>query len=64
MDYDSGFYRIAFIDTEVGVDSQKVQDYGAVRNDGAAIHTKSAQEFDAFVSGCDAICGHISPTVL
>ena len=52
------FYRIAFINTEVGVDSQKVQDYGAVRNDGAALHTQSAQEFYAFVSGCDTICGH------
>ena len=26
---------IAFIDTEVGVDSQRVWDYGAVREDGA-----------------------------
>ena len=50
--------RITFIDTEVGVDSQKVQDYGAVRNDGAVLHTQSAQAFNAFVSGCDTICGH------
>ena len=49
---------IVFIDTEVGVDSQKVQDYGAVRNDGAVLHTQSLQEFNAFVSGCDTICGH------
>lgn len=49
---------IAFIDTEVGIDSQKVQDYGAVREDGAFIHTQSAHEFEAFVSKCDAICGH------
>ena len=49
---------IAFIDTEVGIDSQKVQDYGAVREDGAFIHTQSEHEFEAFVSKCDAICGH------
>ena len=49
---------IAFIDTEVGVDNQKVQDYGAIREDGAVLHTTSAQEFDAFVSTCDVLCGH------
>lgn len=50
--------RIAFIDTEVGIDNQKVQDYGAVREDGAVMHTQSAQEFNAFVSECDVLCGH------
>ena len=49
---------IAFIDTEVGLESQKVQDYGVVREDGAVLHTQSASEFNAFVSKCDAICGH------
>ncbi len=50
--------RIAFIDTEVSVDSQKVLDYGAVREDGAVMHTQSVQEFNAFVSECDVLCGH------
>lgn len=50
--------RIAFIDTEVGIDSQKVQDYGAVREDDAVLHTQSAQEFEAFLSGCGFVCGH------
>ena len=49
---------LVFIDTEVGVDSQKVQDYGAIREDGATLHTQSAQEFHAFVSMCDTVCGH------
>ena len=49
---------LVFIDTEVGVDSQKVFDYGAVREDGAVLHTQSAQDFHAFVSGCGIICGH------
>ena len=49
---------LVFIDTEVGINSQKVQDYGAVREDGAVLHTQSAQEFRSFVSMCDTICGH------
>ena len=49
---------IVFIDTEVGFDSLKVQDYGAVREDGAFLHTHSKTGFDAFVSECDTVCGH------
>lgn len=49
---------LVFIDTEVGVDSRIVQDYGAVREDGAVLHTHSAQEFRSFVSMCNTICGH------
>jgi len=33
---------MAFIDIEVGVDSGKVQDYGAIRGDGAMLHSRSA----------------------
>lgn len=50
--------QIVFIDTEVSIDSQKVQDYGAVTEDGAVLHTQSEQEFMDFVSSCDTICGH------
>ena len=49
---------IAFIDTEVDVNSKIVQDYGAVREDGAVLHTQSAREFEAFVSSCDTLCGY------
>ena len=49
---------IAFIDTEVSLDSRKVQDYGAVREDGAVLHTQSAQEFISFVAMCNSLCGH------
>ncbi|MBR3091450.1 MAG: RecQ family ATP-dependent DNA helicase [Bacteroidaceae bacterium] len=49
---------LVFIDTEVGIESLKVEDYGAVREDGAVLHTQSAQEFNAFVSTCDTLCGH------
>ena len=59
---------IAFIDTEVSPQTEMVVDYGAVREDEAVLHTRSAQEFNAFlalqattgraVSGCDTLCGH------
>ena len=49
---------LVYIDTEVGISSQKVQDYGAVREDGAVLHTQSAHAFTDFVSGCDTLCGH------
>ena len=49
---------IVFIDTEVNPKTKKVADYGAVREDGAVMHTSSKSDFDVFVSGCDAVCGH------
>lgn len=49
---------IVFIDTEVNPQTRKVADYGAVREDGAVLHTSSKSDFDAFVSGCNAVCGH------
>ena len=49
---------IVFIDTEVNPQTKKVADYGAVREDGAVLHSHSKADFDAFVSKCDTICGH------
>ena len=49
---------IVYIDTEVNPRTRKVEDYGALRNDGAVLHTHTKAEFDAFVSKCDAVCGH------
>ena len=49
---------IAFIDTEVNPQTKKVTDYGAVREDGAVLHSHSKADFDAFVSKCDTLCGH------
>ena len=49
---------IAFIDTEVSVQSKKAMDYGAVREDGAVLHTHSKTEFMSFVEGCEAVAGH------
>ena len=49
---------IVFIDTEISVDRKKVQDYGAVHEDGAVLHTHVAEEFYDFVSKCKVLCGH------
>jgi len=49
---------IVFIDTEVNPQTKKVADYGAVREDGAVLHSHSKADFDTFVSTCDTICGH------
>ena len=49
---------IVFIDTEVDPHSKKVADYGAVREDGAVLHSHFKADFDAFVSHCDTLCGH------
>ena len=49
---------IVFIDTEVNPQTKTVTDYGAVREDGAILHSCSRSDFDAFVSGCDVVCGH------
>ena len=49
---------IVFIDTEVNPQTKKVTDYGAVREDGAMLHSHSKADFDTFVSKCDTVCGH------
>ena len=49
---------VVFIDTEVSLQTKKVADYGAVREDGAVLHSRSKADFDAFVSRCDTVCGH------
>ena len=49
---------IVFIDTEVNPQTKKAVDYGAVREDGAVLHSHSKADFDSFVSKCDTVCGH------
>lgn len=49
---------IVYIDLEVSVQTKKVVDYGAVREDNALLHTRSRSVFDSFISECDTICGH------
>lgn len=49
---------IVFFDTEVGVDDKKIHDIGAVRADKGIFHSASVQDFCAFISGTEYLCGH------
>lgn len=49
---------IVFVDTEVNPQSKKVQDYGAVRENGAMLHTHSKETFLSFVEPSSVVCGH------
>ena len=48
---------IVFIDLEIGQDN-KICDIGAVRGDGAILHTKAVKELREFVAGSKYVCGH------
>ena len=45
---------IVFIDTEVSPQTKKVADYGAVREDGAVMHTHSKGNTDSSVHFSDS----------
>lgn len=49
---------IVFIDSEVGVDSGKIKDIGAVKPDGSVFHWFSIREFLSFIRESEFICGH------
>lgn len=49
---------IAFIDTEVGFQNKQVKDFGAVRDDGAVLHTHSLDEFQKYLFDIEFVCGH------
>lgn len=43
-DYNS----IIFIDTEITMDSKRIKDFGAIRMDGAVLHTGMPKDFCGF----------------
>ena len=49
---------IAFVDTEVSLQNKRAKDFGAIREDGAVLHTHSLVEFQKFIYDCEYICGH------
>lgn len=49
---------IAFMDTEIGVYDKRINDIGAIREDGATFHSASARDLVSFVASSDFICGH------
>ena len=52
--------NIAFVDTEVGLKDHKIQDIGALRDDGATFHQASQTALNQFLQEgkVDYICGH------
>ena len=48
----------AFVDAEVGTKDHKVHDIGALRHDGAFLHTASKTELRTFLQDVDYVCGH------
>ena len=49
---------IACIDSEIGIDDNKIHDLGAVRSDGSTFHSASVGDLARFIAGCDYVCGH------
>jgi ATP-dependent DNA helicase RecQ len=49
---------IAFIDTEIGLNSQKILDIGGIKENGNSFHSNSLSEFISFIKGTTFICGH------
>lgn len=49
---------IAFIDLEVHVKKKTILDIGAINDRGSVFHSKSVQEFGAFLKGSEYLCGH------
>jgi ATP-dependent DNA helicase RecQ len=49
---------IAFVDTEIEPQSQKILDIGCIKGDGSFFHKTSVTEFVQFLRGTQFICGH------
>lgn len=50
--------RYAFVDVEVGLKDKKIHDIGAVRWDGATLHTSDKAALYEFLAEVDYVCGH------
>lgn len=50
--------NIIFLDTEVGLDDNRIHDIGAVKPDGNVFHSSSVRDFCAFLEGAEYVCGH------
>lgn len=49
---------IAFVDTEIDPNSQKIHDIGSVKDDSNSFHSNSVADFIKFLEGTEFICGH------
>ena len=49
---------IVYIDSEIGIEDQKIKDLGAIKSDRSSFHAPSVRNFYAFISDADFVCGH------
>ncbi len=49
---------IVFVDLEVGVQDLRIHDIGAVRADGAILHSNDKKVFQQFLRNATVLCGH------
>ncbi|MFA6808117.1 MAG: RecQ family ATP-dependent DNA helicase, partial [Eubacteriales bacterium] len=49
---------IAFIDTEIDPNTQKILDIGSFKDDGGKFHSNSVADFVEFLHGFEFVCGH------
>lgn len=50
--------QIAFVDLEVDIKTEKIQDIGGVKSDGSVFHSASIAAFMEFLEGAEFVCGH------
>lgn len=50
--------RYVIVDSEIGLQDNKLHDIGAIRYDGAVFHKASRNELYEFIDGVDYVCGH------
>ena len=49
---------IAFIDTEIDPNTNRILDIGAIRNDYSTYHSSSLSSFLTFINDAEFLCGH------
>ena len=49
---------IVFVDLEVGIDDRRIRDVGAVRGDGAILHSSDLSSVRQFLENAAVLCGH------
>ncbi|MCQ2280803.1 MAG: hypothetical protein MJZ49_08410 [Bacteroidales bacterium] len=50
--------KVLFVDLEVGIKDHRVHDLGALRDDGAVLHSHSEKDFTNFIDDSSFLCGH------
>lgn len=50
--------KVLFVDLEVGLKDHKIHDLGALRDDGAVLHSHSVKDFADFIDDSTFFCGH------